>query len=134
MAQFDPEAFLDTAEELLQGLSGAPTVKSNRDQAKVRSSISRSYYAAYLAAREAFHSLGRITPTGGPEDHQKIINALGGMSTERGGKLHRLRMKRNQADYNLNPEGFTLVSGKHWASIARELSQYIIGLNGEAIS
>src|SRR3990172_9455957 len=114
---FDPVAFIDTGEELLQALSGTPRLASNLDQAKVRTSIGRSYYGAYLVARERLHSLGRVVPTGTPQDHQLIIAALGGLGTELGSKLDRLRAKRNKADYNLNPRGFTLVSGQLWARV-----------------
>jgi hypothetical protein len=125
-APFDPSSFLDLAAELLTSLSRTPTAISNSDQARVRSSISRSYYAAFLTSRETLARSGQFTPTATAGDHEGIIQALSGLNTELGAKLDRLRMKRNQADSNLSPRGFTLTAGRHWLTIAREVVE---GLN-----
>ncbi len=126
--EFDAMTFIDVADELLQGLSRTPTVKSNFDQGKVRASVGRSYYGVFLVAREKLHRLGRLTPTGTYQDHQLIVDALGGVGTELGSKLDRLRAKRNRADYNLNSHGFTLTSGQFWLGIARELTHELRSL------
>lgn len=126
--EFYPAAFIDLAEKLLAGLSGLPTVTSNLDQAKVRTSIGRSYFGTYLVAREKLLFLGKVTLTGGPQDHQLVVDALGGVGSELGSKLDRLRAKRNRADYNLNPQGFTLQSGRFWISIAQGLVKDLIAL------
>lgn len=121
MADFDPAAYLYVAEYLLLGLSGARTSVSDPDQALVRTSISRSYYAAFLTAREKTVDLRLGALTTGPQDHWLVVNALGNRSPRVASKLHRLRDKRNQADYNLSPRGFTLTAGRYWLALAREI-------------
>jgi hypothetical protein len=64
MVDFDPTAFHELADELLRNLSGAPVADSGPDQARVRTAIGRSYYAAFLAAREKLPHLSNISPTG----------------------------------------------------------------------
>lgn len=115
MVDFDPAAYPDVAEYLLRELSGARTSASDPDQALVRASISRSYYAAFLTARERITYLGRVALTAGPRDHWLIVNALGGRSARVATKLHRLRDKRNPADYNLSPNG---VHAHRWPVLA----------------
>jgi hypothetical protein len=122
VADFDPAAYLDAAEYLLAGLSGARTANSDPDQALVRASISRSYYAAFLTTREKCTALRLVALTAGPRDHWLVVNALGGRSREAADKLDRLRDKRNRADYNLSPGGFTRNAGEYWLAIAREVS------------
>jgi uncharacterized protein (UPF0332 family) len=121
VADFDPAANLYVAEYMLRGLSGARTSASDRDQALVRASISRSYYAAFLTAREQCAALGLVTLTAGPRDHWLVVNALAGRLRQAADKLDRLRDKRNQADYNLSPRGFTLTAAQYWLAIAREI-------------
>ena len=118
MADFDPAEFNKLAEELLRNLSGAPVATSGPDQAKVRTAIGKSYYAAFLAAREKLSDLGTMTPIAGSQDHKLVVDALGGATSELGGKMYGLRVKRNRADYNLNPSGFTLQAGQYWLDIA----------------
>jgi uncharacterized protein (UPF0332 family) len=125
---FDPVAFLDLANELLRGLSGRPTARSDLDRAKVRASISRSYYCVYLVAREKLYSLGIMIPAGRPIDHTTVISAITSLNTELGKPLSRFREKRNRADYNLNPSGFTLAAGQYWLNTARELVRQINSL------
>lgn len=120
VADFEPAAFLTVAQYLLEGLSGAPTVSSDRDQALVRASIGRSYCAAFLTARTKLLSLGRLHLTRGSWDHNLVIDALGGNAGGPGRRLHYLRKKRNQADYNLNPHGFTLSAGRLWLNEAEK--------------
>lgn len=129
MADFDPAAYLDAAEYLLRGLSGARTSASDPDQALVRASISRSYYAAFLTARERISYLGLVALTAGPRDHWLIVNALGGRSARAASKLHRLRDKRNQADYNLSPSGLTLTAGRYWLALARDIVDEVNALS-----
>ncbi|MBI4330366.1 MAG: hypothetical protein HY673_03690 [Chloroflexi bacterium] len=126
--EFDPTAFIDLAESLLAELSPLPTPTSKLDQARVRASIGRSYYGAYLVAREKLVSLGGFVPTGRPEDHSRIVESLGGFGSELGGRLDRLRAKRNKDDYNLNSAGFTLQSGRFWLTIAQDLAKDISSL------
>jgi hypothetical protein len=121
MLDFDPREFIHLCEELLNNLSGAVVATSGPDQAKVRTAIGRSYYAAFLAAREKLSSMGNITPRGGSQDHRLVVDSLGGERSDLGGKMYRLRLKRNRADYNLSPSGFTLQAGRFWLRIASDL-------------
>ena len=121
MPDFDPTEFVSLAEELLSNLSGASVARSGPDQAKVRTAIGRSYYAAFLVAREKLSELGYLEPRGGSQDHRLVVDDLGGEGSDLGNKLYRLRLKRNQADYNLNPSGFALETGRHWLRVATEL-------------
>jgi hypothetical protein len=121
MADFDPTAFNELAGELLRNLSGTPVADSWPDQARVRTAIGRSYYAAFLVAREKLLDLGDRSPTGGLQDHRLVVDALGGEISDLGNKMYRLRLRRNRADYNLNPSGFTLQAGQYWLNIASEI-------------
>jgi hypothetical protein len=121
MPDFDPTELISLAEELLSNLSGASVARSGPDQAKVRTAIGRSYYAAFLVAREKLVGLGYMTARGGSQDHLAVVDALGGKESDLGGKMYGLRLKRNQADYNLNPSGFTLQAGLYWLGTASEI-------------
>lgn len=115
---FDAVAFVNLSDDLLENLSGAAVRGSDSDQAKVRTSISRAYYGAYLSARQHVARLGAVTLTGGPRDHQLVKDSL---AEETAKKLEELRTKRNRADYNLNARGFTLSSGRYWTHLARQI-------------
>ena len=121
MPDFDPVEFHNLAATLLNTLSGRPVATSGPDQARVRTAIGRAYYAAFLVAREKLSDLGRITLRHNWQDHRLVVDALGGETSDLGGKMHHLRRKRNQADYNLNPSGFTLLAGRHWIEIASDI-------------
>jgi hypothetical protein len=121
MADFDPNAFNELAGELLHSLSGKPVADSGPDQARVRTAIGRSYYAAFLVARQRLRSNGDIIPAGGLQDHRLIVDALGGENSDLGSKLFRLRLRRNRADYNLSSSGYTMQAGQYWLDIASEI-------------
>ena len=121
MTDFDGVAFLGAADLLLGAVSRVPTAISDENQALVRSSISRSYYAAYLVARARLTLLGDVQPTRRYRDHALVGSGLAGRSPGLGDELERLRRKRNQADYNLNPSGMTLTAGRYWRDRARQL-------------
>ncbi len=126
---FDPVEFNKLAQDLLGNLSGAPVASSGPNQSKIRTAIGRCYYATFLVAREKLSNLGRITPTGRPLDHKIVVDALGGEASDLGGKLYRLRVKRNKADYNLNPSGFRLQAGQHWLKITSYLISKVNNLS-----
>lgn len=121
MADFDPAEFNILAADLLSNLSGAPAFGSAPNQAKVRTAIGRAYYAAFLIARQGLLRPGTPSPNRGVQDHRLVVEALGGQQSELGGKMYRLRLKRNAADYNLNPSGFTLQAGQYWLGIASDI-------------
>ena len=106
---------------ILRAVSGARTSDSDPDQALVRASISRSYYAAFLTAREKCTDLGLVTFTAGPRDHWLVVTTLAGRSLQVADKLDHLPDKRNRADYNVSPDGFTRTAGQYWLEIAREV-------------
>ena len=72
-------------------------------------------------AREKLSTLGTMTPAGESRDHQLVVDALGGETSDLGGRMYRLRLKRNRADYNLNPSGFTLQAARFWLGTASNL-------------
>lgn len=84
----------------------ADTIKNNGDEASLRSSISRAYYAShgasktYLRDKCYHHILNRESSA----NHGYVIDELRSDPDRRkndiGNKLHRLRRKRNQADYD----------------------------------
>lgn len=91
---FQPSEFLTVAKQLIRD-------SKYKNQAGFRTSISRSYYAAFLVIRKKLQELGE--PIGkGYEQHQVVINALMGKNSSLGNKLHSLRDKRNDADYQLH--------------------------------
>jgi len=129
MPDFEPVEFHILASTLLSTVSGAPVAVSGSDQAKVRTAIGRAYYAAFLVAREKLSILGAITPKRNWEDHGLVVDALGGEGSDLGSKMHFLRRKRNQADYNLNPSGFTLQAGQFWLQVTSYLVTEVVKLS-----
>ncbi len=83
---FDPIEFLKLAEKLL-----------TYDEAKIRTAISRSYYASFLCVREVA-GLGGLKM---PRVHREVIRFLYGRDTLAANTLHLLRRLRNDADYDL---------------------------------
>ncbi len=86
---FEPLKFLNLAEELVRG---------DIDEAKIRTSIGRSYYASFLLAREA----AGLSDLKAPEVHRKVISFLYSKDPPVANKLHILRRQRNNADYDLD--------------------------------
>jgi uncharacterized protein (UPF0332 family) len=83
-----------------------------RDQAKdaplqealTRSAISRAYYAAFCLARNFLKDQTKWASTGTPDDHEAVRREFARMpdqdSRQVAEYLKRLRMYRNQADYD----------------------------------
>lgn len=96
---FNPLDFLDFVKDL--------TI-SNHEEAKVRTIISRAYYAAFLVMREWLKTKGYKFPKGRKEslNHENVQNFLFLETQQRGPKdrLHMLRQLRNDADYDLNKQ------------------------------
>jgi len=82
---------------LAQDLSGRP------DEAALRSAISRAYYAAFCKARNKLRNMGVQIPQTGAA-HQLVWNEYRNDPNQTqqlvGLNGDRLRVKRNQADYN----------------------------------
>jgi uncharacterized membrane protein len=83
---FDSIEFLKLAEKLL-----------TYDAAKIRTAISRSYYASFLYVREVA-GLGGLKR---PGVHRKVVRFLYGRNPLAANTLHLLRRLRNDADYDL---------------------------------
>jgi len=92
---FEPSEFLTIAEKLLKD-------SKYKNQAGFRTSVSRSYYAAFLAIRKKLEELG-ISIGRGYEQHKIVVDKLMEKNqTTIGSQLRSLREKRNDADYNLH--------------------------------
>ena len=95
---------------LAQELSGDKPKVSPSREAKLRSAISRAYYAAHGTGRNHLRAVDndKTIPSGG-EVHQYVINKFIGSSDKDrvgvGSELKRLRADRNKADYE---EGLAL--------------------------
>lgn len=95
----EPTNFFKTAELL----------KAHTEEAHLRTSIGRSYYAAFLYFRERLKSLGlekKIKPN--LDAHAFVIQCLGFSQMSEGSKaskyLHDLQQVREDADYQLDKE------------------------------
>lgn len=100
----NPESFLDTACYLLElnepnQNNTAPDFESDH-----RSAASRSYYAAFLAARDLLETMG-ISLKKNSSVHQQVINHFSHSKVEDCKKLSKMlddmRKERNAADYKL---------------------------------
>ncbi|MDP1551439.1 MAG: hypothetical protein Q8M06_00300 [Methanobacteriaceae archaeon] len=96
MSTFDWWEFLELADN----------IKDIGDEASLRSSISRAYYASHGASKnylrdKCYHGILRAHR---PENHSYVIEKLRDdpdkLKNDIGNKLQRLRIKRNQADYD----------------------------------
>lgn len=91
---FDWSEYLNLARELAQAMT---------DEAKMRSAISRAYYAAFIKARNFLQEREGLT-IASENSHQYLINQFKNSSdparTKLGERLKRLRVYRNQADYD----------------------------------
>lgn len=88
----------------LDFLKVANRLKSSSDEADLRTSISRSYYATYnFVLQSLSHYNVRFEQTG--DDHGRLVYYLTNSQDPRtmklAGKLKRLRVSRGEADYDL---------------------------------
>ena len=95
---FDWTNYLNLAQEL----TGAATTLSN-EEAKLRSAISRAYYAAFIQARNHLRDREQyLTPPGGNPHYDVPLQFQQSTDVRRraiGVNLNRLRKHRNFADY-----------------------------------
>lgn len=120
---FDWSEYLQLAREL-----AGKTTTSSSQEAKLRSAISRAYYAAFVKARNFLLQDGLTIPR--ENAHQYVINQFRNSSEavrrDLGEKLQILRNFRNKADYNDTYPKLTRTSQN-----ALNLSRRIIsGLDG----
>jgi len=96
----DPRLFLALAGTLASSPAAGP--------AECRTSIGRSYYAAYLVAVSFLEQL-RLRPRSGPQGHSAVRNALlaskDGAIVKAASDLDTLHTQRNHADYDLADPG-----------------------------
>ena len=91
---FDPANFYNLASKLCS---------SGSDETSLRTSMGRSYFSAFLSAREKLDGLGHYHPKNKGEDHPRVRNALGSIGrTDLKNKLLGLSIRRGTADYDLN--------------------------------
>ena len=111
---FDPREFFNLASQFCS---------LSADEAHLRTSISRSYYASFLTTRERLATYGYYTPLGTGADHSGVIDALARLGRRPlRDKLDSLRQLRTRADYDLHrPVGFKETDR------ARRLAQNLLG-------
>ncbi len=116
---FDWSEYLKLAQEL-----AGQAINSASQEAKLRSSVSRAYYAAFCKARNYLHDIeGHLIPSTG-EAH-KYVRDVFKRSPDRsrrkiGNNLDRLRIDRNKADYWNSVTGLSSIA-KIDLTIAQEV-------------
>ena len=99
---FDWSEYLNLAQELAGDAASSPN-----EEAKLRSSVSRAYYAAFCKARNHLRDIdgNRILSVDPPKVnvHTYVRNQFKNRSDKSrkkiGNDLNRLRLRRNKADY-----------------------------------
>lgn len=112
---FDPLDWLAVAAEL----------GSSRDEARLRISVGRYYYAVFLKSRDSLEAAGLLAPVHSEADHRGVALAL--RDNKRGvvaGHLDRLRRLRNVSDYDVSAS----VSSAQVRS-ARAMAQEVVRLS-----
>lgn len=117
---FDWSEYLNLAQELA-GQATMPTTQ----EAKLRSAISRAYYAAFCKARNHLRDKERLPIPHGVEAHTFVRNQFK-KSPDRsrkqiGHNLHRLRIDRNKVDYRDSITGLSSM-----ANIDLKLAERVI--------
>lgn len=95
-------------------------VEQRKDEASLRTAISRLYYACHLLAKHSLIEKRNWTPSGRGDDHSGVIRELRrGKTTGLGNYLDNLRTFREHADYHVEPT----VSGAENCSVCRKIRQ-----------
>lgn len=112
-------------------ISLAVKLSNSRQEAELRTAVSRAYYGAFHAARELLEQCGVGFPPKellGAEIHMKVrfclANADDADAMLIANKLSDLRSQRNLADYDLKTERFSFAHAKNvtaGAQLAREI-------------
>lgn len=103
---FDPKNFYILAQWV---------VGQRKDEASLRTAISRVYYAAHHIAATRLVQKGSWTPRGFGDDHRGVINTLKqGRLTQRGAELEALLILREHADYHLDAS--ITIGNQKWCS------------------
>lgn len=100
MTSFDWSDYMKLARELWRQSARSPI-----KDAKLRTAISRAYYAAYISARNHLQDKDKVSIPY-QDAHQYVINyflnSSDGTYREIGWRLKRLRRLRNKGDYDNN--------------------------------
>jgi len=112
--------------KLAQELAGQAANPAN-EEAKLRSSVSRAYYAAFCKARNYLRDIKGYSIPSGIDVHAHVRNKFK-HSTDRsrqdiGNELDRQRVRRNRADYDDSVTGLLAE-----AEISLESTRYIIDM------
>jgi len=90
---YEPREFYNLAELLIDDTK-------YDEESRGRTSIGRSYYAAFLFAREKLQGLGERFSSD-YRVHEEVITTLGERNHVAGSQLNTLREHRNSADYSM---------------------------------
>jgi len=119
---FDWSEYLNLAKELAKQSSSPAS-----EEAKLRSAISRAYYAAFCKARNYLRDVKGIQMTGSAQDHQIVAKLFKACSDRNWNKvgvnLERLRIDRNKVDYDDSISGLQSMS-----KVDLALAQQIIAI------
>lgn len=106
---FDWSEYLNLAKELAKQSSSSAT-----EEAKLRSAISRAYYAAFCKARNYLRDVKKIQMTCTAQDHYLVAKLFKASSDRNWNKvgvnLERLRIDRNKVDYDDSVSGLRSMS------------------------
>ena len=102
MDDFEPLDYLYLAESIINSISRGRDIPISKTSAVLRTAISRSYYAAFLIARENLRAMGVNIPHDS-QVHKFVANKLGERNRFLKAQLINLRDMRNRADYDLPP-------------------------------
>lgn len=101
-------------------ISLAVKLSNCRQEAELRTAVGRAYYGAFHAAREVLEECGVCFPPKelfGADIHRKVQFCLANAGDPDAAlvakKLNTLRRQRNQADYDLKTERFSLSNVKN---------------------
>lgn len=120
----------------IEFLNLAHRLAASTGEAQARSSISRSYYAAFHVAKELIESCGVVLPDG-PEAHARLRQCLGNCgdanAAAAASKLDSLRLIRNDADYELHSINFESADAQHQLGNARRIIESLSTCNVSTI-
>ena len=103
---FDRSEYLQLAREL-----AGQAVSPAKEEAKLRSAVSRAYYAAFCKARNYLRDVEGHSIPPGPESHQYVRvefeNSPDKLRRMVGWELGQLRIRRNRVDYDDSVTGLS---------------------------
>ncbi len=106
---FKPELFYELAQKLLED-------SNYETNSRIRTAVSRAYYAAFLTARSRLEVLNFNLHR--QQVHKEVHEAIKSKDPKLAQKLSTLRRYRNEADYDLNLT-LTIHAAKSYLEICR---------------